>query len=89
VLHHYVSSIPFYNADEATDAIRPVMGRHYRADTRDGPLGFLRALWMAPQRCMWVEPSEGVAPEMQGVLFFRNTNGMGPRPLPVERPVAI
>ena len=24
VLHHYVSSIPFYNADEATEAIKPV-----------------------------------------------------------------
>jgi omega-6 fatty acid desaturase (delta-12 desaturase) len=89
VLHHYVSSIPFYNADEATEAIKPVMGRHYRADTRGGPLGFLRALWVASKWCMWVEPSEGVADEMQGVLFFRNTNGLGPRPLRVEKPVAI
>jgi omega-6 fatty acid desaturase (delta-12 desaturase) len=89
VLHHYVSSIPFYNADEATEAIRPIMGRHYRADTRDGARGFLRALWKASRWCMWVEPSEGVAPEMKGVLFYRNTNGLGPRPLLVEKPVAI
>jgi omega-6 fatty acid desaturase / acyl-lipid omega-6 desaturase (Delta-12 desaturase) len=89
VLHHYVSAIPFYNADEATEAIKPVMGKHYRADTRDGSVGFLRSLWTSTRWCMWVEPSEGVSKEMQGVLFFRNTNGFGPRPLRLEKPVAI
>merc|ERR1711977_746895 len=34
VLHHYVSTIPFYHADEASDAIKPVMGQHYRSDVR-------------------------------------------------------
>ncbi|KAI9870258.1 MAG: Oleate hydroxylase fah12, partial [Pleopsidium flavum] len=29
VLHHYVSTIPFYHADEATEAIKPIMGKHY------------------------------------------------------------
>ena len=44
VLHHYISTIPFYHADEATEAIKPVMGRHYRADVKGGAFGFLGAL---------------------------------------------
>jgi omega-6 fatty acid desaturase / acyl-lipid omega-6 desaturase (Delta-12 desaturase) len=88
VLHHYVSTIPFYNADEATEAIKPVMGRHYRANTQNGALGFLHALWIASRWCQWVEPSVGVAPDMRGVLFFRNTNGLGPKPARVEPPSA-
>ncbi|KAI9853775.1 MAG: hypothetical protein M1824_000885, partial [Vezdaea acicularis] len=42
VLHHYVSTIPFYHADEATEAIKPIMGKHYRSDTKGGPIGFLQ-----------------------------------------------
>ena len=30
---HYVSTISFYRADEASDAIKQAMGRHYRSDT--------------------------------------------------------
>lgn len=89
MLHHYVSSIPFYNADEATEAIKPVMGRHYRADVRGGSLGFLASLAKSARTCNWVEPSEGVEGEMKGVLFFRNRNGLGPKPAKVEKPVAI
>ncbi|KAI0891058.1 fatty acid desaturase-domain-containing protein [Annulohypoxylon nitens] len=80
VLHHYISTIPFYNADEASDAIRKVMGRHYRSDTRDGSLGFIKAMWRSARMCQWVEPSEGAKGEGQGVLFFRNTNGLGTKP---------
>ncbi|KAI1401853.1 Delta(12) fatty acid desaturase [Hypoxylon fuscum] len=80
VLHHYVSTIPFYNADEASDAIRKVMGRHYRSDTRGGSLGFVKAMWRSARMCQWVEPSEGAKGEGKGVLFFRNTNGLGTKP---------
>lgn len=80
VLHHYVSSIPFYNADEATEAIKPVMGRHYRADTRDGPIGFIKAMWKSARWCQWVEPTEGAEGPAKGVLFFRNRNGLGTAP---------
>ena len=45
VLHHYISTIPFYHADEATEAIKPVMGKHYRADVEGGSFGFLRAIY--------------------------------------------
>ncbi|KAI0449122.1 fatty acid desaturase-domain-containing protein [Xylaria acuta] len=86
VLHHYVSTIPFYNADEASEAIKKVMGRHYRADTRGGSLGFIKAMWRSARMCHWVEPSEGAVGEGKGILFFRNTNGLGTKPLKMSPP---
>ncbi|KAL2019338.1 hypothetical protein VTK56DRAFT_9718 [Thermocarpiscus australiensis] len=87
VLHHYVSTIPFYHADEATEAIKPVMGRHYKSDTREGPIGFIKAMWKSARYCQWVEPTEGAEGPAKGVLFFRNHNGLGARPAKME-PVA-
>ncbi|KAK3307431.1 delta-12 acyl-CoA desaturase [Chaetomium strumarium] len=87
VLHHYVSTIPFYNADEATEAIKPIMGRHYRSDTREGPVGFIKAMWKSARWCQWVEPTEGAEGPAKGVLFFRNHNGLGTRPAKMK-PVA-
>jgi omega-6 fatty acid desaturase (delta-12 desaturase) len=84
VLHHYISTIPFYNADEATEAIKTVMGDHYRSDTRYGFFGFVWALWTSSHRCQWVEPSRGAEGKGKGVLFFRNSNGFGPKPLNAE-----
>ncbi|KAI5927502.1 fatty acid desaturase [Camillea tinctor] len=84
VLHHYISTIPFYHADEATEAIKKVMGRHYRSDTKGGSIGFLRAMWRSARMCQWVEPSEGAKGEGKGVLFFRNTNGLGTKPMKTE-----
>ncbi|KAK4201663.1 putative delta-12 fatty acid desaturase [Triangularia verruculosa] len=80
VLHHYVSTIPFYNADEATEAIKPVMGKHYRADTKDGSIGFIKSMWKAARWCQWVEATEGAEGPGKGVLFFRNRNGLGTPP---------
>ncbi|KAI9053378.1 hypothetical protein LZ554_002337 [Drepanopeziza brunnea f. sp. 'monogermtubi'] len=84
VLHHYVSTIPFYHADEATEAIKSVMGKHYRADVRGGSLGFLKSLWSSARWCQWVEPSEGAVGEGKGVFFFRNRNGLGTAPLKMQ-----
>jgi len=86
VLHHYISTIPFYNADEATEAIKPVMGQHYRSDTKDGPIGFIKAIWKSARWCQWVEPSEGAKGEGKGVLFFRNRNGLGTKPTKIADP---
>lgn len=85
VLHHYVSTIPFYHADEATEAIKPVMGRHYRANVEGGALGFLKSLWISARWCQWVEPSEGAIGEGQGILFYRNRNGLGTAPLKLKK----
>ncbi|KIW99491.1 uncharacterized protein Z518_11230 [Rhinocladiella mackenziei CBS 650.93] len=88
VLHHYVSTIPFYHADEASEAIKKVMGRHYRSDTKDGPIGFLKSLWKSMRMCQWVEPMAGTTGEDAGVLFFRNRNGLGMPPTKSPRPAA-
>ncbi|KAK3940896.1 putative delta fatty acid desaturase [Diplogelasinospora grovesii] len=80
VLHHYVSTIPFYHADEATEAIKPIMGKHYRADVEGGPIGFIKAMYKSARMCQWVEPSEGAEGNGKGVLFFRNRNGLGTKP---------
>lgn len=88
VLHHYVSTIPFYHADEASEAIKPVMGRHYRSDVADGAWGFIRSMWRSARWCQWVEPSEGAKGEGEGVLFYRNRNGLGTAPLVIAAPKA-
>lgn len=80
VLHHYVSTIPFYHADEATEAIKPIMGKHYRASDQRGSMGFLRSLWINARTCQWVEPHHEAQGEGKGVLFYRNTNGLGLSP---------
>lgn len=86
VLHHYISSIPFYNADEASEAIKPVMGKHYKSDTKDGAVGFIRALWKSARTCQWVEPSAEAKGSARGILFYRNRNGIGPRPASMKAP---
>lgn len=77
VLHHYVSSIPFYHAAEATEAIKPVMGKHYRCDSKSGFIRIFEALYVLSRTCQWVEPSEGATGDSKSVLFFRNRNGLG------------
>lgn len=84
VLHHYVSTIPFYNADEATEAIKPIMGHHYKSDTKGGAIGFVRALWRSARTCQWVEPSEGAKGEGKGILFYRNHNNIGVKPAKIQ-----
>ena len=86
VLHHYISTIPFYHADEATEAIKPIMGSHYRSDVVDGPRGFLRALWSSARRCQWVEPNEGAEGDGKNVLFYKNRNGLGVPPNKLSAP---
>ncbi|CAF9931312.1 Oleate hydroxylase fah12 [Imshaugia aleurites] len=80
VLHHFVSTIPFYNADEASEAIKPILGRHYRSNVEGGPWGFIKAMWTSARTCQWVEPSEGAEGLGKSVLFFRNRNGNGVPP---------
>lgn len=53
------------------------MGQHYRADTKGGAFGFIAAFWRTGRMCQWVERSEG---SDEGVLFFRNRNGLGVPP---------
>ncbi|KAI5290212.1 hypothetical protein KEM54_002178 [Ascosphaera aggregata] len=77
VLHHYINKIPFYHAREASEAIKQVMGKHYRANTEGGSWGFLKSLWTSSRACQWVEPNEGAQGESKSVLFYRNRNNIG------------
>lgn len=80
VLHHYVSVIPFYHAAEATEAIKVVMGKHYRSDTKNGAFGFLTSLWTSARWCQWVEESQGAEGLGKDIVFYRNRNGLGVPP---------
>lgn len=66
VLHHYVSRIPFYNGREGTEAIKKVMGRHYRKSDEN----MFVSLWKSGRWCQYVDGDNGV-------LMFRNVNGFG------------
>ncbi|KAH3662223.1 hypothetical protein OGAPHI_005471 [Ogataea philodendri] len=69
VLHHYVSRIPFYNAEEATDAIKKVMGQHYRSTDEN----MWKSLWKCLRSCQFVDGNNGI-------YMYRNTNGIGVAP---------
>lgn len=84
VLHHYVSRIPFYHAQRATEAIKPVMGTHYCKEVRHGPFTFLAQMYRNVRMCQWVEPSRDATEAGRAILFFRNRQGLGERPLMVR-----
>ncbi|KZZ89198.1 Fatty acid desaturase, type 1 [Moelleriella libera RCEF 2490] len=51
VVHHLFSRIPFYHAEEATEAIKPLLGDAYRRQTSS----FLGDLWHTFNKCRYVE----------------------------------
>ncbi|KAI1491645.1 Delta(12) fatty acid desaturase [Biscogniauxia mediterranea] len=51
VVHHLFSRIPFYYAEEATKAIKPLLGDLYRSDERS----FVGQLWETSRDCQYVE----------------------------------
>ncbi|VVT46385.1 uncharacterized protein SAPINGB_P001187 [Magnusiomyces paraingens] len=69
VLHHFVSRIPFYNARVASDAIKKVLGEHYRHD--DGNM--VASFYRAGRACQFIEGDNGVK-------MFRNINNIGVAP---------
>lgn len=85
VLHHYISTIPFYNADRASAAIRPIMGGHYRSAPKESLLGFFKRLYTNFTICQWVEPSIGAVGEGKDVLFYRNRRGIGVPPIDMRK----
>lgn len=66
VLHHFVSRIPFYNAREASEAIKKVMGKHYAHSDEN----MWVSLWKSARWCQYVDGDEGV-------LMYRNINNLG------------
>lgn len=73
VLHHYCGRIPFYNARIATEAIRPILGIHYRYSNEN----MFSMIWKSLRWCEFVQGDNGV-------LMFRNHNGLGVPP--VDKP---
>lgn len=64
VVHHLFSKMPHYHAQEATKAIKEVLGDYYKADSRS----IFQALWHDFRVCRYVTPdSQG-----EGVLWYRS-----------------
>ncbi|PKS05394.1 hypothetical protein jhhlp_008770 [Lomentospora prolificans] len=59
VVHHLFARIPFYYADEATEAIKPILGDLYHCDH-----SFLDQLWPTFNECKYVVPVDEVPGEM-------------------------
>ncbi|CDO95656.1 unnamed protein product [Kluyveromyces dobzhanskii CBS 2104] len=68
VLHHYCSRIPFYNARPASEAIKKVMGEHYRHNDEN----MWVSLWKSARGCQYVDDVDS-----KGVYMFRNVNNVG------------
>ncbi|KAM0417032.1 hypothetical protein ACHAPT_012998 [Fusarium lateritium] len=51
VVHHLFPRIPFYHCDEATEAIKPLLGDLYQLDDRP----FIKQLWRTFRQCKYVE----------------------------------
>ncbi|XP_031121230.1 delta(12)-fatty-acid desaturase FAD2-like [Ipomoea triloba] len=66
IAHHLFSTMPHYNAMEATKAIRPILGEYYQLDSTP----FYKAMWREARECLYVEPDEGS--QEKGVYWYRN-----------------
>ncbi|KAG8657791.1 delta(12)-acyl-lipid-desaturase [Manihot esculenta] len=66
VVHHLFSTMPHYNAMEATKAIKHILGEYYQFDATP----IYRALWREAKECLYVGPDDE-APN-QGVFWYRN-----------------
>lgn len=60
VAHHLVSGMPHYNAQKATERIRPLLGKYYLLDDKTaGVTGVLEALWETVTNCRFVADEGG------------------------------
>jgi len=62
IVHHMFHTMPFYHAQEATDAVKPVLRDYYRMDRT--PIA--KALWKNYGECTTVYPDD----KRQGVYWF-------------------
>lgn len=63
VAHHIFSSMPHYHAEEATRAIKPILGDYYRFDGTP----IVKALWREATECVFVSPD---ADGPKGVFWY-------------------
>jgi omega-6 fatty acid desaturase (delta-12 desaturase) len=64
VAHHLFSTMPHYHAEEATRALKSVLGKYYLSDT-ETPV--LKALWRSWTSCHFVE-------DKGNVLFYKQVD---------------
>ncbi|KAL2131185.1 hypothetical protein VTI74DRAFT_5433 [Chaetomium olivicolor] len=62
VVHHLFPRIPFYKAEEATEAIKPLLGDLYHREERS----FIGSLWTTFTKCKYVEAD----PAVPGALIW-------------------
>jgi len=62
ITHHIFSALPHYHAEEATEAIKPLLGKYYRMDRT--PIA--KALWNSYSKCNYLTPD----PNHSGVWWF-------------------
>lgn len=63
VTHHLFSQMPHYHAQEANEALKPILGPYYKRDDRN----VFRALWADWNACGYVAPDV----KGEGVLWYR------------------
>ncbi|KAK9941334.1 hypothetical protein M0R45_017940 [Rubus argutus] len=68
VVHHLFSTMPHYNAMEATKAVKPILGDYYGFDGTP----IYKALWREAKECLYVEPDDEDAPNSKSVYWYRN-----------------
>eukprot|EP00608_Synchroma_pusillum_P008975 CAMPEP_0198419982 /NCGR_PEP_ID=MMETSP1452-20131203/578_1 /TAXON_ID=1181717 /ORGANISM="Synchroma pusillum, Strain CCMP3072" /LENGTH=440 /DNA_ID=CAMNT_0044140127 /DNA_START=20 /DNA_END=1342 /DNA_ORIENTATION=+ len=61
VMHHLVSRLPFYHAEEATEAVKPILGDYYLYDSTP----IVHALWRANKACKYVD-------EDKSIVFYKS-----------------
>ncbi|ERN11582.1 hypothetical protein AMTRI_Chr03g44320 [Amborella trichopoda] len=64
VAHHLFSTMPHYHAEEATKAIKPILGEYYRYDATP----FYKAMYREAKECVYVEPDK----KGEGVFWYKN-----------------
>ncbi|KAF2307779.1 hypothetical protein GH714_031651 [Hevea brasiliensis] len=66
VAHHLFSTMPHYNAMEATEAIKPILGEYYQFDGTP----FYKAMWREAKECIYVEPDD--RDQSKGVYWYKS-----------------
>lgn len=66
VAHHLFSTMPHYNAMEATNAIKPILGEYYQFDGTP----FYEAMWREAKECIYVEADD--RDQSKGVYWYKN-----------------
>lgn len=71
VVHHLFPRIPFYYAEEATEAIRPLLEDQYRETKREN---FLKSFFTTFYSCWYVSEDSPVGQKEPGVYWWVRGN---------------